>query len=67
MWQAYEGDSTELNKLHVILQLMLWISSSKALLNSPVKTIILFSKVASYWCDIDSANHRERFPIFFSV
>lgn len=58
MWQVYEGDSSEL-----ILQLVLWILSYfllsmsnlktlKALLNIPIKTIMLFSKVASYWCDM---------------
>lgn len=58
MWQAYEGDSTELNKLDAILQLLLSIFSYFIKvwviwkLNIPIKTITLFSKVASYWCSM---------------
>ena len=74
MWQAYEGGSTELNKLDVILQLVLWIFSyfvkyewsenSKALLNIPIKTIILFSKVASYWCSMTRLITENTFLFF---
>lgn len=72
MRQAYEGDSTELNKLDVILQLVQYFKyerseNSKALLNTPHQNHNTVFQSGFLLVQYDSANDREHFPIFFSV